>query len=311
MTSPRFTRPLPLDVVPADQVGDLIESADREFVGLERELEERTAEADELETSAKAMGVDPDGSSWGLIQLQRFLEELRHETRRDATASVEVARRRAELRLVEAHEDAERVRSGAPPSPAPSPAKRTTGLLADHTPNGTGAAATAPPVEPWLVRDATAVITEEEAPDAHGASPPLASVLPIEPEPLTMVPLVEPAPGDTYNNGVGPTAPPDVSLGLVADPPQSPPELPPTLLPAPQPNAYDTVFWSDQGEGNARVEAPPPPPAATSEPPPADLSEPVPKRPRKSRRFRRIPVSAILEVVAVLLILVFILLRLS
>jgi hypothetical protein len=309
MTSPRFTRPLPLDVVPADQVGDLIESADREFVGLERELEERTAEADELETSARAMGVDPDGSSWGLIQLQRFLEELRHETRRDATASVEVARRRAELRLVEAHEEAERVRAGAPPRAAPPPATRTMGLPADHTPNGTGAA-TAPPVEPWLVRDAAVVITEEEAPGAHGASPPLASVLPIEPEPLTVVPLLEPAPADVFTNGVGPTAPPDVSLGL-ADQPPSPPELPPTLLPAPPPNAYDTVFWSDQGEGNGRVDAPPPPPAATSEPPPADLSKPVPKRPRKSRRLRRIPVSAILEVVAVLLILVFILLRLS
>ena len=311
MNSPRFTRPLPLDVVPVDQVGDLIESADREFVGLERELEERTAEADELEASARAMGVDPDGSTWGLIQLQRFLEELRRDTQRDATASLEVARRRAELRLVEAHQEAEWIRGGAPPSAATPPAGMAW-FLADRDPNGTGAAAAAPNVEPWPIRDASDVTIVEEAPGAHEATPPVAPVPPIEPEPLSVVPLLQPEPeDDVYTNGVGPTSAPDVGVGVVADQPQSPREGPPTLLPAPQPNAYETVFWSDPGDGNGRVEAAPPPPPPIGEPPPADLSEPAPKRPPKARRSRRIPVSAILEVVAVLLILVFILLRLS
>ena len=231
------------------------------------------------------MGVDPDGSTWGLIQLQRFLEELRRDTQRDATASLEVARRRAELRLVEAHQEAEWIRGRRTAERGDAAGWGWRGSWPIAIPNGTGAAAAAPNVEPWPIRDASDVTIVEEAPGAHEATPPVAPVPPIEPEPRWSRSFQPEPEDDVYTNGVGPTLAPDVGVGVVADQPQSPREGPPTLLPVLQPNVYETVFWSDPGDGNGRVEAAPPPPPPIGEPPPADLSEPaaLPKRPPKAR----------------------------
>jgi hypothetical protein len=303
MNNPRFSRPVPLDVVPAAEVGDLIESADHEFVALERELAERSAEAAELEASAKTMGVDPDGSTWGMIQLQRFLEGLRHEAHRDADASLEVARHRARVRLVDAEEEAQALRTGSPPARPAPPAWNPP--VDDHRPPGSDD--DRPRVDPWPITDVAGASATETSTDApvHEPPPPPAFVAEPDPSPLMVIPLAPPVPEERSPNGADPAPAP---ANPVLDAPHDlPPEDPPRLLPAPA-SAHETVFWSDAGEVSSRLAAAPPP---VAEPPPANLSEPAPKRTKKARRARRIPISAILEVVAVLLILVFILLRLS
>ena len=301
MNNPRFARPVPLDVVSADEVGDLIESADREFVALERELAERSAEAAALEASAKTMGVDPDGSTWGMIQLQRFLEELRHEAHRDADASLEVARHRARVRLLDAEAAAQALRAGSSPTGTPPPA--WTPPLDHRRPPGSDD--DPPRVEPWPIIDVAGAHATETSADAPAHEPPPAFMAEPDPSPLMVVPLAPPVPDERSPNGEDPAPAP---AGPVVDAPHDvPPDDPPKLLPAPA-NAHDTVFWSDAGDVSPRLAAAPPP---VPDPPPANLSEPAPKRTKKVRRARRIPISAILEVLAVLLILVFILLRLS
>src|SRR5262249_45685350 len=63
---------------------------------------EAHTEAEEMERVAADTGVDPLSSSWTMVRLQRFLNDLRSEAERDAAATIEVARHRARVQVEEA-----------------------------------------------------------------------------------------------------------------------------------------------------------------------------------------------------------------
>ena len=102
MNQTKLPKPQAIDVVPASDVSALIEATDRAFVQLERELEIARSEAEQLESLAAAEGIDPAASTWTMVRLQRFLEDLRDEARRDAAATVDVAQQRVRLDMDEA-----------------------------------------------------------------------------------------------------------------------------------------------------------------------------------------------------------------
>jgi hypothetical protein len=153
MSPSRLSPPQQLDIVPASEVGSILEQTDRDFVELERVHEETRAEAEEAEALAAAEGVDPKSSTWTMVRLQRFLDGLREEATRDASATVEVAQQRARVRLEEAHEEAERRRLGYDPDPLVPPIRLTeppaapVPPVAPHTPVVPVVAPQAPVVE--------------------------------------------------------------------------------------------------------------------------------------------------------------------
>src|SRR5262249_39982477 len=62
--------------------------------------------ADAAEARARAIGFDGDASTWVVVHLQRFLEQLRMEADRDAHAVLDIAAHRARLRVADARAEA-------------------------------------------------------------------------------------------------------------------------------------------------------------------------------------------------------------
>jgi hypothetical protein len=274
MTASRLDPPQALDLVPAEQVRDIIANTDSELSELERSAEFAHDAAERAERAISEAGLDPESSAWTMVRLQRFLAGLRDEAQRDVETMLELARHQARIRSNEvgASRDVPRpvVRAAAPVVPAPAPVAPSPAPVA---------APVAPPV---------AVSPPVEAPAAAGVTPapgpagPAASA-------AVAVPVAEPA---CEEPGV-PLAPePEAAPHLTLVTPA--PVVPTAPAPAQPVAAAPTA-----------TQQPLPRPAATQPTPAA--SAPA----AKPGLLRRLPISAILEVVAVLLILVFILLRLS
>jgi hypothetical protein len=313
MSVGRLNLPQRLDVIPASEVGELIEQTDREFVQLERLAAEARAEAEEQERLAAAEGVDPKSSSWTMMRLQRFLDGLHEEAGRDASATVEVAQQRARLRLEEARAEADRRGRGLTTDWYPEPPAATTPAAA---PGGGSASVLEPPVvvappqtRPAPSPPAPPTLAARDNHDGFNAvhlasgsavvggvalvTPPTSAPPdPAGPEPATTQSL------DDAFWGPDAERAPEPAAAVVAFAPQASPVVaPPAPAPAPAPVA----------PGQPQVAAPPPTAAA---PTPPAKQQPV-KRRAKRGVVSRIPFSAVLEVLAVLAILVFILLRLS
>jgi cell division septum initiation protein DivIVA len=322
----RLNLPQRLDVIPATEVGELIETTDREFVQLERVAAEARAEAEEQERLAAAEGVDPKSSSWTMMRLQRFLHGLHEEAGRDASAIVEVAQQRARLRLDEARAEADARGRGlttdwypesavattpAPsagafgpalgslvvtpqPTPTPGPAARQSLAARDDT-DGLQAS---PVQSDANAVGGTALVT---AP----ASAPAGSVAP--PEATSNQFLDEHFWGPSPERASEPTA--VAAFAAHASPPVPVRAPAPARVPSPTP---DPAHAPPAPAARARREAPvvAAPVIAAAPPQPAKTRRQV--KPRDKRgAVSRIPFSAVLEVLAVLAILVFILLRLS
>ena len=263
MTVSRLDPPRALDLIPAEQVRDIIARTDHELTELERSAEDAHGTAERAERAVREAGLDPESSAWTMVRLQRFLEGLRDETQRDVETMLELARQQARIQLTEMPG------ASAVPSPVPAPvrgdrAEPVAPVVLERPASPPAPSDPLPPVTAVAVGGAVAVATEPMAEPAF-AQP---EVQPVEPEPAPRLVVVPPA----------------------VDEPASAPA--PVVVP------------------NAPDDAPRPAPAAARAPAPA-ASAPVVAAEKKAGLLHRLPISAILEVIAVLLILVFILLRLS
>jgi hypothetical protein len=339
VNQPKLSKPQALDVIPASEVSSLIEETDRVFVQLERELEIASAAADELEAQAAAEGIDPTASTWTMVRLQRFLEDLRDEAERDAAATIEVAQQRARFErddpplLVGFASDpgpllAPPVASAPDPAPAAWPGALPRDpapeVAHDELPNAATAAAliasaAVPPASPETPTPAL-MPTMVETPATNGsshpapnhASAPDTTVLvrdaaaPSEAgqRPTTTMPLLAPVAPPAAHLSEEFWAAPERAAAPVVD--AAPATVAPVVVPVPLPpepgsggDVADEESRTTKGKGKRAKKQKP-------------AKAPKPQRePRGRSAMKRLPIAAILEVIAVLLILVFILLRLS
>jgi hypothetical protein len=286
MSNHQIARPIALDIVPASEVGDLIDATDREFSKLEQEAARASAAAREAEARAAEAGVDPKSSTWTMVRLQRFLDTLHAEARRDAEATIAVAHQQARMRIDDA-----RVRSSRAGQPAP---------------------------EAFV--PATQRRVDRPSPPPADARPPV----PVASEPPPKPVAVEPSPPKVGTNGHGPVATvaapsaQPVRGDDMTVPPVSAPRVVPPVVAAPVVAAPVVAAPVVVPPAATQVVAPPvvTPQAAAPAPPQAQAPAPAVQvaaapMPKKKGPLRRLPIAAILEVIAVLLVLVFILLRLS
>ena len=262
-----------IEIIPAEQIRPLIEATRRELQILERTAAEAIAAADDAEEWARAETNDGSTSTWSLIRMHR---EQRDDAERDAQVMIELATRHAHHVLRDARTQADE-------------------LLA----RGTRTEVRHEPVVPIVV-----------APPAPVAIVPPPPVVVPQPGPVT---VPEPAPAPS------PPAPPaPVEVVAPPEPPTvvAPPPAPPTIVPEPAPVAPATASY-------AAVVSEPEPPATqlVTEFAPPEFGTPAvataataegfwPAETNERRRFS-LPISAVLEAAAVLMILIFILLRLS
>lgn len=253
MTPVRLAPPEPVDLVPAEEVSELIAATDRDLAEMELRVEQARGAADEAEGWLRESGVDEQASTWTLVRLQRFVTELREEAHRDANDVIELATHRAALRHSEAQAEIARHRS----EPAIGRDTATPfGAVPYRVPVPQVHEFVAPAVEPAIAAD-----------------PPQEPVLVAAPvAPITVVPFPGPAVEEADET----------------------PEVVPVLLAPPEPAVHAAVEPDHDHDG-----------AHTG-----DFWQPEVEAATRRRRFR-LPLSAILEVAAVVLILVFILLRLS
>jgi len=99
MATSRVRAPAPavLDLVSADEISALLASTQHDLDMLEREAVEVSALADAAEESGRSSSVDTGSTTWTIVRLQRFLDDLRVEAHRDAAAVVDIARHQARL----------------------------------------------------------------------------------------------------------------------------------------------------------------------------------------------------------------------
>ena len=260
MTASRLDPPRALDLIPAEQVRDIIARTDHELTELERSAEDAHGAAERAERAVREAGLDPESSAWTMVRLQRFLEGLREETQRDVETILELARQQARIQLTEM--------PGVAPVPAPARGDRAQPVVPVVLERPPSPPAPRDPSPPLTAAAAIAIATAPMAEPAFAqpAAQPIAQ--PVEPEPAPRLVVVPPA----------------------VDQPAS----------APAPVAVPST----------PADAPPPAPSAARAPAPAAVA-PVVAAEKKAGLLHRLPISAILEVIAVLLILVFILLRLS
>lgn len=309
----RLSPPELVDLVPAERVREIIALTDRDIAELERRANEACGEADQAELRAQESGVDGRSSTWAMVRMQRFLDGLRSEGERDAQALRDLAHERAELRLSDARAEAARIRGEVTPAPtvapAPSAATVAPAVIAYVAP----APSPAPPVQPEAPADIAA---------------PVVVPMPVPAARNTDVPAVDPRAVDVAaSNGSALAlvlAPPVEDERAVDDDPEVEeltsiddllrvPEVAADETPVPSvdlPAAEQPAPASSSPTGGTAVlVAPQEAPAADAAAPASEFWPQQETKPKKG--LRRIPVSAVLEVLAVLLILVFILLRLS
>jgi hypothetical protein len=361
VTGPKLPKPQALDVVPASEVGALIEETDRVFVDLERELQAVNAEAAEVEALAAVEGIDPSASTWTMVRLQRFLDDLREEARRDAAATIGVAEQRVRVERADALQARGLAVAPAPafapptttaptdvPRPVPTSDPGAGPVVIDDEPTSVVAPSTV--AAGGLVFAATASeprsrpVAEAHA-NGNGFAPQVPSVRTAGALDAS-APVQAPVVARETSTGIVDAAPVVVTplTPLFGDPapPPAPAPQPATAPQSASPLDGDGDFWQpngtapitfDQAAPPLIVPVPPAPPQDGVESAPATEAHdgkrskrrskkqkapkpPKAQKPPKDRRgvgsvAKKLPVAAILEVIAVLLILVFILLRLS
>jgi hypothetical protein len=296
MSTNALTPPEPLNLIAFEHVRAIIEDTDRDLTELERLAAEATAEADEAEARAADAGIDGPASHWTLVQMQRFVDGLRAEAQLERTAILEVARYRARLRVEDASPDVQRmrfqpvaqpavahgedvdVREVAGPTPiAEEPAQSSISVAVDDTYGQAG-------FESFVPNGALAG-------ELNGN---------------------DPGPNENQTRGAESESTSVFIAPPETEPPTSGPESPAAT---PVEAVKEPVFFQhadDEAAVGGFVSEPLVPDPLTHD----ETSEQqdfwptenvVPRR----RGLRRIPFSAVLEVLVVLLILVFILLRLS
>jgi hypothetical protein len=270
-------RPSPVELIAADEVRRVIADVDLRLATLERKAAESRATADELERRAEVEGVGAEASTWAIVRLQRFLDGLRAEAEQDAATIVAAARKGADARIEEARADAAHVRHAASANYDPGPvAPRVTAMERFDAPPVLPTPVAVPVSNPVVATEVTAVVDAQ----ANGYHEGDAG------DDVRWAPMGVPV--EAATNGAATSAPPQPSSAPAASV-YAPPAPAPVPAFAPEPV--------------------PEPPAA----PPVELtaSVPTPEPTRRKRFLRGFPISAVLEVLAVLLVLLFILLRLS
>ena len=279
----RLQAPEVLDLVDADEVGDLVARTEREFAVLQKRAAEAVTAAEQAEASARLVDVDAGATTWTAVRLQRFLDELRAEAERDAASIIEVARCHARMRVEDARATVSRGGTARPPLVIGGVRDEPTERFEVPLPPATGAAVAVPVVS------TAASMPEAAVPAPQAAVPVPEAAVPV---PEAAVPVREaavPVPED-----VPMAAPPVAPAVALADPPRS------ELAPAAPPAAPAPAFAVPMVE---------PTPAPTA----SDTSRKAKKPSRRATSGRRrfLPLSAVLEIVAVLLLLAFIVMKLS
>src|SRR5262245_8128046 len=121
LARPRLQAPEVLDLVEADQVGEQIANTERDLADLEQRATEASNAATRAEDAAQAVNIDTSATTWTIVRLQRFLEDLRAEAERDARAMIDVARHHAQLRVDDARAMAARGERVSTPLVTPVP----------------------------------------------------------------------------------------------------------------------------------------------------------------------------------------------
>jgi hypothetical protein len=320
VSHPRIVPPQPLEFVSADYVRALVEGTDREFADLEERATAARAEAEAAESGLHDRGIDPEISSWAMVQLQRYLESLRDEVARESDTTLALARQLADHRVREAAAEAAHLRSLSYPEASPTPAAPEEAPMPDAALRPTFGT-TPPIVEPTPLVAPPPVSTPlgESSPRAveesdEAASPSLVpGVAAEEYEPHAAATPVAPTetepPGSPRVAWVADPLVPEVATAKrqpVAD------ELPPDMAPTGSLSAAAVSSGPAPDVPGTPAVAQPSYAAPAHPQPQYVAAEPVAPAPRKRRRaLGGFPVYAILEILAVLLILVFILMRLS
>jgi hypothetical protein len=329
MTGLRLPEPEHFDFVSEEQVRELISKAEHELSGLQRAATDAATGAELAEEQARSAGVDPRLSTRTMLRLQGFLDSMRAEVARETDTVVEQARSQAATRL-EAARAAAAMRA-ARPEPTAAPDFSADPYDLDRLRRLLGSAAAPPVAEPNPTStppaaDPTPVHPDLAAPAVASAGPAIDALVvehpptPSNPPTTLIAPVLvhadepEPGPVDYTANGNGVAVP--VGSGPNGRRAPYEPQVLPDDVQAEGPAELST---SAAHEPASRYTAPYEPPPAPYQPEPqhapapARIVEPVPPAPAgpaTHRRFR-IPMSAVLEVVAVLLVLGFLLLRLS
>jgi hypothetical protein len=309
--------------------------ADREFAALEREAEELEALVAEAEAGGEVASGQQLESTWTLVRLQQFLTGLRTDADREAELVLDAARQAARVRIDGATAEAERRRRDR--RPGVSSRFRYVSLDPTFDPSAV------PPdagvdslVAPRAGAPAPEVGAADSAPaDVPGAHHPAGPIPPIEPlvpaAAVTVAPRVPPGPASDPVSSPPPGPPPPpapspaTTMPAPIPPTLAPAPVPPTMAPAPvapapvpAPVAPPAPEVTAPHDLTPRDPAPPDPaPAAASSaqlfatPRPDDVFWAEPAAAARQPRLRMLPLSALLEVAAVVLILLFILLRLS
>ena len=300
-TSLRAPRPEAMELIDADRVGDLLTSTEQRLRDLEEEANRTVAAAADAEGAAEKVEADPASTTWTLVRLQRFITDLRNEAVRDAETIIEVARQHANIRVDEARLMAER---GIDPSTVELEARRRV-----PPPTVVPDPPTAPvPPAPIVVQ---APVPPAPAPGAASpvmpvvpvvAVPPTALVPPTAPVP-PVAPVAAPPAPPVAASPVAPVIP--AAVVAAAAMPAAAPVAP--VPPAPVPPVAPVVPVAPVAP-TAPVISPTP---VAPEPAPIEpVATPTPTA-KKKRKKRFLPFSVVLEVLAVVLLLVFIVLRLS
>lgn len=284
-----------IEIIPAAQVRPLIEATRRELQILERTAADAIAAADDAEEWARIETNDGSSSTWSLIRLHR---ENRDEAQRDAQVMIELATRHAQHLLADVQAQADEVLGAmlgapvvpeppapvavaAPPAPiltpVPEPVVEPEPVEAKPVARKPAAAKAVAPKS--VARKTTARKTVARKPVGPAVVETAVAEVKVAEATVVAEPVVEPAaiepalvePTVVTPKAVAPTV---VTPAVVVPEPVAFEAAP---VPAPAVVA-DTAFW----------------PVETSE-----------------RRRYSLPISAVLEAAAVLMILIFILLRLS
>jgi hypothetical protein len=300
---PRIATIEPVELVPSVDVDALIADAHDEFSRLEDRAAEASAAADQAEARARAQSIDPASAPKAMAKMQQFIAQWRGDVDAEAERIVEAARAGARIRVDEAKAEVDRIRRArlldtqtdqrsapvvdelrvpavAPPPPVFTPVAGPQFLDVPNLPQ-------APGIDDGIAdadAESAALFSRDDAVAPEMSVLPAVvdqtgSQSPVVGHDATMAPPVTPD-EPVAPDAVAPQAAPVPAIAAAVTP------APDTLVadaPVPDAPAPEAGFW-----------------AVTEE------------APKKRRRFLgRIPLSAVFEVLAVLLILVFILLRLS
>ena len=303
MTSP-ILQPSRVDLVPAEAVESIMADTQRELGGLDSERATAEAAADEAERQATSGAGDPAFHAWVAGHADRFVQSLRDEHENEMRSLLETAQRRARACVERAHVDADMLITyasalrGSPAPPAPPLEVR----VPEPAPPPPEVQAPEPPAPPVFTQPVAPVpvFTPPDAPEpGHLVWRPDETPTPAPaPVPIVQVPVVPVVVAPVAPASV-PDAPVVVDTPVVAEP-VAEVAAPPVAMTAP----------------------PPPPPDAPSValPAPVPAAEPQPEAPAENADGRvaklkakvgQLPTFAILQVLAVIIVLIIVLIRIG